>query len=125
MKKTINPIMVGGTASHYQDENGMQYAQFDADFSSPIVTPCEFNAHVQRMRDGSLYVNEKPRKPRSLAIALWRGYCACLSLTVQDRIQFTFSMDNSVFTEREIAAMLGKASAAARLFLIQDKNRNQ
>ena len=111
MKKTINPIMVGGTATHYQDENGMQYAQF--------------NAHVQRMRDGSLYVNEKPRKPRSLATVLWKGYCACLSLTVQDRIQFTFSMDNGVFTEREIAAMLGKASAAARLFLVQDKNRNQ
>ncbi len=95
MKKTINkPIMVYGMTSYYQDENGMKYSQFNSDFSTPVVSPYDIKARVQRMRDGTLYVSELPKKIRSQAEVLFKTTHGTLSKGKDNRHRLTFMVDD-------------------------------
>ena len=71
----------------------MHCAQFNSDFSAPIVSACEFEAHVDRKRDGSLYIEERPRPKRPLrsgAITLWRGRKSTISKCLDRTHRLTF-----------------------------------
>ncbi len=96
MKETINkPIMVYGMTSYYQDEKGMKYSQFNSDFSTPVVSPYSIKAHVQRMRDGTLYVSELPKRSRSQAEVLFKTTHGTLSKGKDNRHRLTFMVDDN------------------------------
>ena len=76
----------------------MHCAQFNSDFSTPIVNACEFEAHVDRKRDGSLYIEERPRPKRpqrSRAITLWRGKKSTISKCLDKTHRLTFIVPDS------------------------------
>ena len=96
MKETINkPIMVYGMTTYYQDEKGMKYSQFNSDFSTPVVSQYSIKAHVQRMRDGTLYVSELPKRSRSQAEVLFKTTHGTLSKGKDNRHRLTFMVDDN------------------------------
>ncbi len=85
-------MMVAGMTTYYQDETGLECAQFNADFSTPVTKPYEINAKVQRMRDGSLYITEKPKRLKSRAMCLCKTAHGSASATFDKAWQVNFKI---------------------------------
>ena len=117
--------MVSGTTTYSEDNKGLRYAQFDSDYSTPVVEPFEVDAHVQRMRDGSLYMTEKPKKKRSQAKMLWRYKYCSLSLTVQNRIHFTYDRQCEHLSWEDIARDLVNGAYKAVEFMNKQEDLNR
>lgn len=92
-KRTI----MSGKTTYYENENGVHYAQFDADCELPMLNRREFCATVRRLGNGTLQVMPKAtgQRVRSRAITLFRTRHICLSLGIDRRLHMTMSAPES------------------------------
>ena len=88
---------MSGKTTYYESENGVHYAQFDADCELPMLSRLEFCATVRRLENGTLQLQPKQtsRKSRSRAITLFRTRHICLSLGIDQRLHMTMSVPES------------------------------
>ena len=92
-KRTI----MSGKTTYYESENGVHYAQFDADCELPMLSRLEFCATVRRLENGTLQLQPKQtsRKSRSRAITLFRTRHICVSLGIDRRVRIMLSAPES------------------------------
>lgn len=105
---TLNGMMTFGKC-----ENGLHYADFECCEEvemEPFVGDCK----VQVMRDGNVYITERPKRIRNRA--LLRDDNSSLSLGQNGRFYFVFSMPAAELDELP-AQLVRQASAIAGKFM--------
>ena len=105
---TLNGMMTFGKC-----ENGLRYADFECCEEvemEPFVGDCK----VQVMRDGNVYITERPKRIRNRA--LLRDDNSSLSLGQNGRFYFVFSMPAAEL-DKLPAQLVRQASAIAGKFM--------
>ena len=105
---TLNGMMTFGEC-----ENGLHYADFECCEEvemEPFVGDCK----VQVMRDGNVYITERPKRIRNRA--LLRDDNSSLSLGQNGRFYFVFSMPAAEL-DKLPAQLVRQASAIAGKFM--------
>ena len=87
---TENQVMLDGLLTLGMLENGLRSADFMC-CEDVEAEPFKGNFHVQGMRDGNVYMTEKPKRIRNKA--LFRDDNASLSQGQDKRWYFYFSLD--------------------------------
>ncbi|MCR4816645.1 MAG: hypothetical protein K5842_05630 [Bacteroidales bacterium] len=117
MKKITNKIQnqsevsLDGMMVFGKCENGMRFADFEC-FEDVEMEPFVGNCKVQIMRDGNVYISEKPKRTRNRA--LFRDDNCSLSLGKNGKFYFVFSLPAADMDElpeelvRQASAIAGK-----------------
>ncbi len=94
-------------------ENGLRFADFEC-CEDVEMEPFVGNCKVQIMRDGNVYITERPKRTRNRA--LFRDDNCSLSLGKNGRFYFVFSLPASKMDELP-GQLVRQASAIAGKFL--------
>jgi hypothetical protein len=113
----IEMIQVAGMTTYFETSDGLRVAEFNADYATPVAKPYEMTAHVQRLRNGSLIMTEKPKRRVSHAKTLWRGKHTTLSLTIQGRLLMTHNRNILIVSEREAVKEMAQEVTDAMAWL--------
>ena len=94
-------------------ENGLHTADFEC-FETVEVEPFTANCRVQKMRDGNVYITERPRRVRNKPI--FREDNCSLSLGRDGRFYFIFSLDEELVDvlPTELVAQAGAIAKKVR-----------
>ena len=112
---TLNGMMTFGEC-----ENGLRFADFEC-CEDVEMEPFVGNCKVQIMRDGNVYITERPKRTRNQA--LFRDDNCSLSLGQNGKFYFVFSMPSEQLDELP-EQLVRQASVIAGKFLrlIMDDN---
>ena len=105
---TLNGMMVFGEC-----ENGLRFADFEC-CEDVEMEPFVGNCKVQIMRDGNVYITERPKRTRNQA--LFRDDNCSLSLGQNGKFYFVFSMPSEQLDELP-EQLVRQASVIAGKFL--------
>ena len=105
---TLNGMMTFGKC-----ENGLRFADFEC-CEDVEMEPFVGDCRVQMMRDGNVYITERPKRIRNRA--LLRDDNSSLSLGQNGRFYFVFSMPAAELDELP-AQLVRQASAIAGKFM--------
>ena len=105
---TLNGMMTFGEC-----ENGLRFADFEC-CEDVEMEPFVGDCRVQMMRDGNVYITERPKRIRNRA--LLRDDNSSLSLGQNGRFYFVFSMPAAEL-DKLPAQLVRQASAIAEKFL--------
>ena len=105
---TLNGMMVFGEC-----ENGLRYADFEC-CEDVEMEPFVGNCKVQIMRDGNVYITERPKRTRNQA--LFRDDNCSLSLGQNGKFYFVFSLPSEQLDELP-GQLVRQASVIAGKFL--------
>ena len=105
---TLNGMMTFGEC-----ENGLRYADFEC-CEDVEMEPFVGNCKVQIMRDGNVYITERPKRTRNQA--LFRDDNCSLSLGQNGKFYFVFSMPAAEL-DKLPAQLVRQASAIAGKFM--------
>ena len=84
-----NDVMLNGMMVFGECENGLRYADFEC-CEDVEMEPFVGNCKVQIMRDGNVYITERPKRTRNQA--LFRDDNCSLSLGQNGKFYFVFSL---------------------------------
>ena len=107
---TLNGMMTFGEC-----ENGLRYADFEC-CEDVEMEPFVGNCKVQIMRDGNVYITERPKRTRNQA--LFRDDNCSLSLGQNGKFYFVFSLPSEQLDELP-EQLVRQASAVASKVLRQ------
>ena len=105
---TLNGMMVFGEC-----ENGLRFADFEC-CEDVEMEPFVGNCKVQIMRDGNVYITERPKRTRNQA--LFRDDNCSLSLGQNGKFYFVFSLPSEQLDELP-EQLVRQASVIAGKFL--------
>ena len=105
---TLNGMMTFGEC-----ENGLRFADFEC-CEDVEMEPFVGDCRVQMMRDGNVYITERPKRIRNRA--LLRDDNSSLSLGQNGRFYFVFSMPAAEL-DKLPAQLVRQASAIAEKFM--------
>ena len=105
---TLNGMMTFGEC-----ENGLRYADFEC-CEDVEMEPFVGNCKVQIMRDGNVYITERPKRTRNQA--LFRDDNCSLSLGQNGKFYFVFSLPSEQLDELP-EQLVRQASVIAGKFL--------
>ena len=126
MKKNVinrtneSDVTLNGMMTFGECENGLRYADFEC-CEDVEMEPFVGNCKVQIMRDGNVYITERPKRIRNQA--LFRDDNCSLSLGQNGKFYFVFSMPSEQLDELP-GQLVRQASVIAGKFLrlIMDDN---
>ena len=119
MKKNVinrtneSDITLNGMMTFGECENGLRFADFEC-CEDVEMEPFVGNCKVQIMRDGNVYITERPKRTRNQA--LFRDDNCSLSLGQNGKFYFVFSMPSEQLDELP-EQLVRQASVIAGKFL--------
>ena len=117
MKNNREKTSVDGMMSYGQQADGLMTADFQNYDTETCVEEFDGNCHVQRMRDGNLYLTElpKPKHKKGRGEKLYRGADSTLSIGQNHVVYFSFWMDENLLDFAPDALIHQAINAAGEL----------
>lgn len=116
-KKNLEKMNVDGMMSYGKQEDGRMTADFQNYDTETCVEEFDGKCHVQRMRDGNLYMTELPKKQhkKGKGEKIYRGADSTLSLGQNHVVYFSFWMDEELIDLAPDALIHQAINAAGEL----------